>query len=209
MHTLVQLLQRPHSLDCECVNLILFSWYSIYIYYSWINSNIFSPLFIYFLSLLHSLMDPCITNSLIQRIHLTLRPLHPINIQNASLWIPGHIGFPKYDAVDEATNQAITFSKIKISYNTRFDCDISTLPSSHLAPTSKEKTWHFITSSPTAKLRSSLIVPSTPVQVSRKKIKALSHCPYNTYIYSVFSLFNSCPTVKLIFTVIEYDVTNH
>jgi len=63
------------------------------------------------LSSLQSLSNPCSTNPSIQRIYLTLHSLHSVGSQITIIGIPGHIGFPKHDAVDKAAKQATFFPK--------------------------------------------------------------------------------------------------
>lgn len=64
------------------------------------------------LSSLHSLTDPYSSNPLVQRIQLTLLTLSSINSHVTFGWIPGHIDFPKHDAVDRAAKQATSLPHI-------------------------------------------------------------------------------------------------
>ena len=64
------------------------------------------------LSSLKSLQDPFSTNPLIQRIQLFLDSLHSIKSCVIFVWIPGHIGLPQHDLVDQAAKQATSLPKI-------------------------------------------------------------------------------------------------
>ena len=64
------------------------------------------------LSSLPSLSNRFSTNTLIQRIHLTLHSLHSIDSQIICIWISGHIGFPEHDAVDKAAKPATSLPKM-------------------------------------------------------------------------------------------------
>ena len=58
------------------------------------------------LSSLRLIVDPYNANPLIQRIHLILHSLNPINTRVTFIWLPGHINLIEHDTVDLAAKQA-------------------------------------------------------------------------------------------------------
>ena len=64
------------------------------------------------LSSLHSIANPYPTNPITQRIFVTLSSLYSNNTFITFLWIPGHVGFPNHDKVDQAAKTATSLPKI-------------------------------------------------------------------------------------------------
>ena len=58
------------------------------------------------LSSLQSIRDPESTNPITQRIHIVLQTLSTIQSSAIFIWIPGHIGHPQHDRVDQAAKEA-------------------------------------------------------------------------------------------------------
>jgi len=63
-------------------------------------------------SLSSLLRDPESTNIITQRIHIVLQTLSTMQSSVIFIWIPGHIGHPQHDRVDQAAKEATRFSGI-------------------------------------------------------------------------------------------------
>ena len=64
------------------------------------------------LSSLLSLQDPCSTNPITQRIHVTLQTLSTTQSAVTFVWIPDHIDLLRHDVVDLVAKNSTLFPKI-------------------------------------------------------------------------------------------------